>query len=141
MNVLLPGGKWNPSTALFHIQRVRDSHNSSLDCELRNLRFVSVNRVKSFRRYDSPLLIPIYARQKPGYELSSERDAEDLMVLSMGDHSQVVQHRPKKNNNLSIIIGQLMIRDYTRFHTGLDQVSENLQANVRHDCEMDSSVI
>jgi len=63
------------------------------------------------------------------------------MVLSMGNHSQVVQHRPQKNNNLSIIIGQFMIRDYTRFHTGLDQVSENLQANIRHNCEMDSPVI
>src|SRR5713101_1992325 len=106
-----------------------------------NFGFVSVYGVKSFCRYYGPLLVPIYARQKSRYDLSGERDAEDLMVLSVGDHSQVMQHRPKKNNNLSIIIGQLMIRNDTRFHTGLDQVSENLQANVRHYCEMNSPMI
>src|SRR2546426_7780824 len=78
--------------ALFHIQSVRYSHNSSLDCELWNLGFVSVNRVKSLCSYDSPLLFPINARQESWYDLSGERDAKDLMVLPMGDHSQVVQH-------------------------------------------------
>src|SRR5712664_2196034 len=141
MNVLLPGSKRNPSAALFHIQRVRDSNNSSLDCELRNFGFVSVYGVKSFCRYYGPLLVPVYARQKSRYDLSSERDAEDLMVLSVGDQSLKKKQRPKKNNNLSIIIGQLMIRNDTRFYTRLDQVSENLQPNVRHYCEMNSPMI
>src|SRR5436853_5808262 len=141
MDVLLPGCKRKPGPALFHIQSVRDSHNSSFDCELRNLRFVSVNCVKSFCCYDGPLLLPVDASQQPWYDLSRERDTEDLMVLPMGDHPQIVQHRPKKDNDLSIIIRELVIRDDTRFHARFDQVSENLQSNVRDYGEMNSPVI
>src|SRR5260370_1871608 len=105
MNVLLPGSKRNPGEALFHIQRVCDSNNSSFDCELRNFGFVSVYGVKSFCRYYGPLLVPVYARQKSRYDLSRERAAKDLMVLSVGNHSQVLQHRPTKNTNHSITLG------------------------------------
>src|SRR5437773_6756855 len=141
MNVLFPCCERNSGPALFHIQSVRDPHNPSLDCELGNLRFVSVNCVKSFGGYDSPLLFPVYAHQQSGYDLSRERDAEDLMVFPMGDHPQIVQHRPEKNNNFCILICELMIGDDSRLHTRLDQISKDLQTNVRDYGEMNSAVI
>src|SRR5436309_7957887 len=141
MNVFLPSCKWDPGTTLLHIQGVRDSYDPSLDRELWNLRFVSVDCVKCLCSDDSPLPLSIYASQKTRYDLSGERNAEDLMVLPMGNHSQVVQNRPKKHHDLSVIIGELVIGDNTRFHAGLDQVSENLQSNVRDDSEMDSTMI
>src|SRR5438094_9753276 len=141
MNVLFPCCKRNPGPALFHIQSVRDPHDSSLDCELRNLRFVSIDCVKSFGGYDSPLLFPVYTHQQSGYYLSRERDAEDLMVLAMSYHTQIMQHRPKKDNNLGIIICELMIGDDTRLHDRLDQISMNFQTIVRYYIELDSSSI
>src|SRR5712664_1594996 len=141
MDIFLPSSKWDPRTALFHIQGVRDSHNPRFNCELWNLRLMSVDCVKCFCSDDSSLLLPVYVRQKPRYDLSREGNAEDLMVLPMSNHSQVMQNRPKKHHNLSIIISEVMICDNTRLHAGLDQVSENLQPDIRDYSKMDSPMI
>lgn len=52
-----------------------------------------------------------------------------------------MQHGPEKDNNLSIIIGQLMVRDYAGLNTSLDQVSKNLQTYIRDDREVNPPVI
>src|SRR6266536_6393916 len=98
MNVLFPCCERNSGPALFHIQSVRDPHNPSLDCELGNLRFVSVNCVKSFGGYDSPLLFPVYAHQQSWYYLNRERDAEDFFFIATADTHLNALPPPEKYN-------------------------------------------